>query len=185
MPRPIPAETQAVTLPPASKTDALIDAVMSYRHPGVLNKLVTEEGMSSADAERAFHGALQFLCIAGTNPGGSYGPTLMIDAAWHHLVLHTRDYAAFCDKHFGRFIHHNPNMPGAPRDGMRPIRTLKAADEVFGLSNLDAEVWTYPDKDGNPVLGPGLKFDPSKSLADYEVEATSGPCDSCGCSPCD
>jgi hypothetical protein len=32
----------------------------------------------------------------------------VIDEMWHAFVLFTRDYAAFCDKHFGRFIHHAP-----------------------------------------------------------------------------
>jgi hypothetical protein len=37
---------------------------------------------------------------------------VIIDEYWHAFVLHTRDYQAFCQKHFGFFIHHSPSFPG-------------------------------------------------------------------------
>lgn len=27
---------------------------------------------------------------------------------WHNFILFTREYAAFCTKYFGRFVHHQP-----------------------------------------------------------------------------
>ncbi len=35
-------------------------------------------------------------------------PSVAVDDMWHELVLHTRDYAAFCETAFGRFLHHTP-----------------------------------------------------------------------------
>lgn len=35
-------------------------------------------------------------------------PSQVVDVAWHEFILFTRDYAAFCDKAFGRFLHHTP-----------------------------------------------------------------------------
>jgi len=32
-----------------------------------------------------------------------------IDEMWHTFILFTRDYAAFCEGHFGCFLHHVPN----------------------------------------------------------------------------
>ena len=31
-----------------------------------------------------------------------------IDVVWHAFILHTKEYGAFCQKFFGRFIHHMP-----------------------------------------------------------------------------
>lgn len=31
-----------------------------------------------------------------------------VDVAWHAFILHTRQYADFCAKFFGNFIHHDP-----------------------------------------------------------------------------
>ena len=35
-------------------------------------------------------------------------PSVIVDEMWHELVLHTRDYAQFCDAAFVRFLHHTP-----------------------------------------------------------------------------
>lgn len=32
-----------------------------------------------------------------------------IDDMWHTFLLFTKDYADFCEKYFGEFIHHFPN----------------------------------------------------------------------------
>ncbi len=31
-----------------------------------------------------------------------------IDIVWHAFILHTKEYAEFCGKFFGRFVHHLP-----------------------------------------------------------------------------
>ena len=35
-------------------------------------------------------------------------PSEPVDKAWHEFILSTREYARFCEEHFGRFIHHSP-----------------------------------------------------------------------------
>ena len=34
---------------------------------------------------------------------------MAIDEMWHTFVLFTQPYAAFCQRYFGRFIHHAPS----------------------------------------------------------------------------
>ena len=31
-----------------------------------------------------------------------------IDDMWHTFLMFTEDYANFCERYFGRFIHHSP-----------------------------------------------------------------------------
>lgn len=38
-------------------------------------------------------------------------PSKEVDEAWHEFILFTRQYADYCIKKFGRFIHHVPDMP--------------------------------------------------------------------------
>ena len=40
-------------------------------------------------------------------------PSHAVDEAWHGLILCTARYSAFCDKAYGRFLHHHPDG-GAP-----------------------------------------------------------------------
>lgn len=35
-------------------------------------------------------------------------PSQVADELWHEFILHTKDYAAFCDKAFGQFMRHTP-----------------------------------------------------------------------------
>ena len=42
-------------------------------------------------------------------------PSHAVDEAWHGLILCTARYAAFCDRAYGRFLHHHPEG-GAPAD---------------------------------------------------------------------
>lgn len=70
-------------------------------------------------------------------------PSRLVDDMWHELLLHTRDYAAFCDAAFGRFLHHEPESAMTPaqaalnRSG-HLSRTLRLArgDEGCGPGTL-------------------------------------------------
>jgi hypothetical protein len=42
-----------------------------------------------------------------------------MDEMWHAFVLHTKDYAEFCDRYLGRFVHHLPET--AETTGMAPV----------------------------------------------------------------
>ncbi len=36
-------------------------------------------------------------------------PSQIVDVAWHEFILFTKDYATFCNKAFGYFLHHTPS----------------------------------------------------------------------------
>lgn len=71
--------------------------------------------------------ALAFLKVCADNPRLALRPSKFVDIGWHTFILHTYDYAAFCDAIAGRFLHHVPDEfepPGDPRDTLAP--TLNA-----------------------------------------------------------
>lgn len=39
-------------------------------------------------------------------------PSAMVDDFWHECILNTKFYQEFCEKEFGQFIHHNPDVDG-------------------------------------------------------------------------
>ncbi|MGN9778820.1 glycine-rich domain-containing protein [Micromonospora sp. H33] len=89
--------------------------------------------------------ALAFLgaCATATEP---LGPSDLVDIGWHTFILHTREYADFCQRIAGRFIHHQPEpAPDDPHlSGPEPIgapisRTV-AAITAAGFA-LDQELW--------------------------------------------
>ncbi|MFF0254285.1 glycine-rich domain-containing protein [Micromonospora zamorensis] len=85
--------------------------------------------------------ALAFLgaCAVTAEP---IGPSALVDIGWHTFILHTRDYAEFCHRIAGRFIHHEPEP--APDDVPPPIgapisRTLDAIRAAGFI--VDAALW--------------------------------------------
>ena len=70
-------------------------------------------------------------------------PSVVVDDLWHEMVLHTREYAEFCDAALGRFLHHEPEsaMTRAGADANRStvlVATLRLAqrDENCDESTL-------------------------------------------------
>lgn len=51
----------------------------------------------------------------------------LVDIGWHTFILYTREYAAFCAKLAGHFIHHAPDdVPGESGTGGSLAATIDA-----------------------------------------------------------
>lgn len=114
---------------------ARLDEVLAYTHPGVLRRYLKDYGGPRAEAEEVFVETLKWLYLS--NRGAERGhacwisPELeKIDRMWHTFLLFTRDYAAFCDRYFGAFLHHAPADPDErPEEG----ETRERLAAQFGL----------------------------------------------------
>jgi hypothetical protein len=60
-------------------------------------------------------------------------PSKVVDALWHEFILHTRSYEVFCQRAFGRMLHHTP------------------AEAVDGLSTAVARGSTHAPRGRNSV----------------------------------
>lgn len=58
-------------------------------------------------------------------------PSLEIDAVWHAHILHTKDYAEFCQEFFGRFLHHVPQKPGVEESAVKINADFKLTQELY------------------------------------------------------
>ncbi|MFE6223741.1 glycine-rich domain-containing protein [Streptomyces sp. NPDC057854] len=69
-----------------------------------------EYGLGADAARRAMDEALAFLYVAGTTEKEHVmAPSRAVDPAWHTFLLHSQEYSAWCQEHFGRYLHHAPN----------------------------------------------------------------------------
>ncbi|SNT58193.1 hypothetical protein SAMN05443665_10491 [Actinomadura meyerae] len=103
-------------------------------------RIVHEKHVSTEEAERVLHQALGFLMACALNPGAGLAPSKSVDVGWHAFVLHTREYADFCQRIAGRFIHHAPDDPSDAGSGGASIRATVAAMEQAGL-HVDPDLW--------------------------------------------
>ncbi len=113
-----------------------LEEVLAYRNELVINSFTSKMDVSREEAERIFLEVKRWLWyIATTTPTEQNPeahaidePMFIIDEMWHTFILITRDYMAFCDQMFGRYIHHAPGFAGAEEYGARYV--LAEGDNV-------------------------------------------------------
>jgi hypothetical protein len=115
----------------------LIDVELFER---LVTRIVEDEGADRSYAERIMRQTLVFLNACANNPKTPLSPTKAIDVGWHTFILHTADYAEFCHRIAGRFIHHNPIRTDDIRSGTALSRTVHLA-RATGYP-VDTQLWT-------------------------------------------
>ena len=66
-------------------------------------------GLALKDCQLVAQGLRQFF-LTYLKSGHQYVsmPSQVVDDLWHEFILYTKNYEQFCDKAFGRFLHHTP-----------------------------------------------------------------------------
>jgi hypothetical protein len=124
--------------------------------PALRTKLTAELGSAhAADVALAGLRGWYLACLHADNRLIGM-PSKAVDEAWHEMILMTREYTLFCDRGFGRYLHHTPDsvMTGVSMDDITaetlaivdkhhiPM-TLFSADADAGIE--DASVWRASD----------------------------------------
>lgn len=60
-------------------------------------------------------------------------PSAMVDDFWHECILNTKFYQEFCEKEFGQFIHHNPDVDGVHQWQEYMIKKYKTLNKTERL----------------------------------------------------
>ncbi|WP_395295406.1 glycine-rich domain-containing protein [Kitasatospora hibisci] len=116
----------------------LVDPALFGR---LVARIVKDEDMDQALAERVMDQALAFLGACAVNPDAGLSPSGLVDVGWHTFILHTRDYARFCRSVAGRFLHHVPtDGPDESTKGVSIAATV-AIIEASGFA-VDTELWS-------------------------------------------
>jgi hypothetical protein len=88
-----------------------LDLIRAYPFPQSVRMKFREArpDLDSVQEQRVFDGLRDyFSCCAQARGRFVAMPSQVADDAWHALILHTRYYQDFCQKAFGRFLHHTP-----------------------------------------------------------------------------
>jgi hypothetical protein len=107
----------------------------------LVRRIVKDEAFDQATAERIMSEALAFLKACALNPGAGLGPSPAVDVGWHTFILHTKEYAEFCERVAGRFIHHNPTDDTDETVGK--YGSIAATLDAMRAANIpvDEELW--------------------------------------------
>ena len=130
----------SISIDPVEHQLANKDLISEELWGRLVARIVTDEAMDHCLAERIMDQTLGFLRLIAVDPSTSHSPSSMVDIGWHTFILYTREYAAFCEKVAGFFIHHAPSdVPGVDYGTGRAADTLKALRRR-GIV-VDEELW--------------------------------------------
>ncbi|HLJ31969.1 MAG TPA: hypothetical protein VKU36_06020 [Candidatus Babeliales bacterium] len=118
-----------------------IDAIMNYSMPDVIARCqkdhnYTDEDMVILEQELKKYLALSLVTKKGDLGTGMYSTD--VDNLWHSFILFTKEYADFCDKYIGFFIHHAPETetvrsPERQEESRKDFQAfVKNYEETFG-----------------------------------------------------
>ncbi|MFI1676520.1 glycine-rich domain-containing protein [Streptomyces sp. NPDC020607] len=102
--------------------------------------LVVQEHLECERAEEIADQAAAFVITAATATTPMV-PSDDVDLGLHALILHTREYAALCQKHAGRFLHHNATPTAGGRDPEQVAASARAM-KAAGFRVLD-HLWVH------------------------------------------
>jgi hypothetical protein len=114
-------------------------------------RIVADEHVERQMAERIMDQALAFLRACADNQAVLLSPSRLVDIGWHTFILYTREYATFCERVAGYFIHHAPDddeSVSSEPPGQALARSVEAI-EAAGLV-VDADLWLAPDATKGP-----------------------------------
>lgn len=127
----------------------------------LIGQLTREHGVDLIEADRIVTDTVSFLKVCAANTHKQFRPSRRVDIGWHQFILNTNDYAEFCDRMAGGFIHHVPDEFAGP-----------TAESDAGAAMLAPTV--------DAITSAGLPFHP-------ELWTTgTGKCSQChaGCTTC-
>ncbi|MDB4884191.1 MAG: hypothetical protein JWL95_2957 [Gemmatimonadetes bacterium] len=109
--------------------------------------------VSPTEARRHGEELRRYLLLCSKlDRGGTLPTPKVLDRMWHVFLLHTREYAAFCDALGYGFIHHVPSEETQPRlEALERYRELLYRYEVEFHEPPPAEVWTPIEVVGAPI----------------------------------
>lgn len=127
-----PRRVMRPTVEPRSGRPKPLADVLRYRNPRVINGFCRDYNLEPKEARLLFREMLKLLWLTDQNEGSfplwpAWKP---LDDMWHWFVLHTKDYAAFCHRHFGRMLHHDPETHRSPAERRRATALLESDDHA-------------------------------------------------------
>lgn len=122
-------ETQNIKIPDLT----LLAQQLRTEMPVLDDKITKAIQSTSITPQLALEEVLKFLFLIHKH-NTVLTPSLNVDLAWHEFILCTRLYHAFCDQHFGRYIHHSPG--GDERENEKKfLNTIRLYSQTFGAPN--------------------------------------------------
>ncbi|GAA1940069.1 hypothetical protein [Amycolatopsis minnesotensis] len=106
------------------------------------SRIAKEHHMPRGFAARIMDQALAFLAVCAQS-AEPLAPSEAVDIGWHTFILYTREYAAFCERIAGQFIHHEPTDTGVIPVTRTPVDSMSATTRALRTAGyrVDLPLW--------------------------------------------
>ena len=106
----------------------------------IVEQLAIDKQITTGEANVYRENFLRFIALTKLT-GKSLSPDRKGDAFWHTFIVNTRQYAEFCEKYFGAFIHHEitkrPENNRVPAKGPLPETAELMWDNFAVVANCN------------------------------------------------
>lgn len=140
-----------------------LEEVLSYKNDDIIHRFAEEFNLTLVDSEAIFTEMKKWLWLCAiqsfqnsrskrpTYPLTLFHEMFVVDLMWHTFILFTHDYAKFCERYFGTFVHHVPRssrvLPLALEEQSARIRnTYEYIYDNLGEETLLSWCETLPRK---------------------------------------
>lgn len=118
--------------------------VVAYKNCEVVRRFREQYPVSEREGEEIFRETKKWLWLLSVaSPPGRLSvtdPILVLDEMWHAFLMYTRDYEDFCQRYFGRFLHHAPTTHA---ETARLQRRLASHPERVAKEWEESRRWQY------------------------------------------
>ena len=145
--------------------------IATYHFPPTCSTKLSEQHphLTTEQIQEVFDALREYFYLCRLSKGQMIAmPSKVVDDAWHEFLLYTQEYAHFCKRAFGRFLHHTPTETmsldsivlawwlACKNQGMDP----KAPTVLPLLFNID-DLFAIPNEfiHGNDFLPNGYYYD--------------------------
>lgn len=159
--------------PAPVSTAAPLTKVLAYKNCEVVRRFREQYPVAEKEAQDIFRETKKWLWLLSAAPAsgrlGVTDPILVLDEMWHAFLMYTREYHDFCQRYFGRFLHHAPTTHA---EMLRMQRRLASHPERVARELEASRRWQYQtilEYLGEPTLrkwyvGYPKKYSPEKLL---------------------
>ena len=113
--------------------------IQNEDYSGVVRKV--RETHPDVNTEEGILALQQYYAVALLDPLNEHAVSDTVDPFWHNHILHTRQYAVFCENVFGQFVHHEPLNKSDSEEVLRVKRlyeyTAGLYRRMFRYTNRD------------------------------------------------
>jgi len=138
--------------------------------PILRTKLARALFCSPETCETVLAEVIKFLTLASECTDTQITPSVKVDLAWHEFLLFTRRYFDFCERNYGKMIHHEPS-DNRLKNSAQYAETLRCYRKRFGQP--PREYWAADRQTSQPAVDVDQDHDGSRSAHCGNCESDS------------